>query len=82
MNDAVANLLSYAPHIKREDALLMASHNPARAINAKGKGLVKEGYDADITLLDNQLNVLATYRAGQLARQDPQLTDFYEYTID
>lgn len=82
MNEAVANLRSYAPFVSLEDALLMASHNPARAINANRKGLVKEGYDADITLLDHLLDVQATYRNGKRAYQNPQLTNFYEFVIE
>lgn len=82
MNEAVANLLTFAPQISLKDALLMASYNPARAIGAFRKGLVSEGFDADITLLDDQLNVLATYREGKLARQLPELRDFYEFTVD
>ena len=82
MNEAVANMLAYAPHLSLKDVLLMASYNPARAIDAFGKGLVSEGYDADITLLDGLYNVLATYRSGSMAYQFPGLSDFYEFTID
>ena len=80
MNEAVANVLTFAPNISLADALLMASYNPARAISAFGKGLVSEGYDADITLLDNQYNVLATYRSGRMVYQLPGVADFYELT--
>lgn len=82
MNEAVANLRAYAPNISLKDALLMASDNPARAIQAFGRGLVSEGYNADITLLDTEYNVLATYRGGNRVYQASAPDDFYEFTID
>ncbi len=81
MNEAVANLLAYAPHISRATALLMASYNPARAINEFRKGLVLENYEADITLLDDAYNVLAVYRAGTLIHQGPALMGFTSYQV-
>ena len=53
MNEVVANVLIYAPNITKTKALLMASYNPARAINEFRKGLVLKNYETDITLLDD-----------------------------
>ena len=50
-----------------EQALLAASHHPALSVGLAGKGLLKEGYDADMVLLSDseKLSVLATWRGGQ-----------------
>ena len=46
-------------------AVRMASANPARVLGLDGrKGQVKEGFDADLVLLDDSLNVLRTWVGG------------------
>jgi N-acetylglucosamine-6-phosphate deacetylase len=46
-------------------AVKMASETPARVIGAgERKGRLQEGYDADFLLLDESLNVVATYCGG------------------
>ena len=47
-------------------AVRMAGANPARVLNlADRKGQVREGYDADLLLLDEDLNVLKTWIGGR-----------------
>lgn len=47
-------------------AVRMASANPAQVLNLSGlKGQVKEGMDADLVLLDQDLTVCRTWVAGQ-----------------
>ncbi|HET7767787.1 MAG TPA: N-acetylglucosamine-6-phosphate deacetylase [Chloroflexota bacterium] len=49
------------------DAVRMASTTPAAALGLDDrKGRVREGYDADLVLLDDTLNVTATIAAGEL----------------
>ncbi len=46
-------------------AVRMASANPARVLGLENsKGQIKQGYDADLVLLDKSLNVLQTWIAG------------------
>lgn len=49
-----------------EDVLTMLTKTPARIIGVDGyKGQLKEGYDADILLLDRDLNVAESFVRGQ-----------------
>lgn len=63
MNEAVRNMHNFS-RCPLEEAVLMASHNPAKNLGIKNKGLIKEGYDFDITVLDQDLNVIETYVNG------------------
>ncbi|MET3600573.1 N-acetylglucosamine-6-phosphate deacetylase [Martelella mangrovi] len=47
-----------------EEALRMASLYPADAVNAKNKGRLQEGADADFVLLGEDLSLAATYIGG------------------
>ena len=44
-------------NIPLETALQVATSNPATILKLPGKGFIREGYDADILLLDDQLQV-------------------------
>ena len=47
-------------------AVRMASANPAAVLGLDGrKGQIKPGYDADLTLFDEDLTVRQTWVAGQ-----------------
>ena len=46
------------------DAVRMATMTPARIANITGKGVLRVGFDADICVFDNDINVLATYIKG------------------
>jgi N-acetylglucosamine-6-phosphate deacetylase len=46
-------------------AVRMVSSNPTNVLKLKTKGIIKEGYDADLVLLDKTLNVLSTWIGGK-----------------
>ncbi len=68
MNDAVKNMMTFC-QIPLYDAVYMASTMPAKNLNLSNKGLIKVGYDADLTVLDQDLNVVMTIVAGQIRYQ-------------
>ncbi|XP_022669311.1 N-acetylglucosamine-6-phosphate deacetylase-like [Varroa destructor] len=49
----------------REEALIAASYHPAQVLGLQSKGLLEIGYDADFVILDDDLNVLSTWIAGE-----------------
>lgn len=52
-------------HIPFAKALASCTINPARCLKVDDhKGLIKEDYDADIVVLDNEYNVIQTYCKG------------------
>lgn len=42
-----------------------ATKNPATFLGVENKGILKENYDADITVIDDEYNVLQTYVLGE-----------------
>lgn len=48
------------------DAVKMTSYNQAQEFNLESKGELKAGKDADINILDRELNLEATYSCGRL----------------
>ena len=46
-------------------AVKMASDNPAKVLRLKNKGLIKQGYDADLVIFDKEFNVLKTFINGK-----------------
>ncbi len=66
MDRAVRNAVEMM-NISLKDAVKMASYVPALALGlADRKGAIKLGYDADIVLIDDQLNVKLTMREGEI----------------
>ncbi|MHA1506569.1 MAG: N-acetylglucosamine-6-phosphate deacetylase [Candidatus Asgardarchaeia archaeon] len=65
MNRAVRNMVEHVG-VSFQDALIMATANPARLMSLKGKGAIAPGFDADITIVDKDMNVYATYVRGEL----------------
>lgn len=47
-------------------ALEMVTLTPCKAMMIKGKGCIMEGNDADLVVLDKDLNVIATYLKGEI----------------
>ncbi len=47
-----------------EKVLPLLTENPSRLIGLKGKGAIAPGMDADMVVLDEELNVCATYVGG------------------
>lgn len=60
----VKNLVSWG--VPLADASKMASYNPAKALGIKGKGLIKEGYDADFVVLSDDLSIEDVYISGKV----------------
>lgn len=63
LNNAVYNAVKYLG-VSLPDAVRMASVNPARVAGIKEKGSLKEGYDADIVLFDNDVNIKNVFIKG------------------
>jgi N-acetylglucosamine-6-phosphate deacetylase len=67
MEAAVQNAVRFL-EISVEEAVSMASTNPARLLGLDGrKGAIEAGRDADLLVLDDRLAVQATMVAGEWA---------------
>lgn len=66
MLDGVRNLVSWG--IPIEKVVRMASTNPAQIMGQKNKGLLIPGYDADVVVLDKDLNLIHTIINGQFIK--------------
>ena len=65
LRDAVYNMIYYLD-IPINDAIRMASLSPAKAIGINGhKGSIEIGKDADMILIDKDINVLGTMVMGE-----------------
>jgi N-acetylglucosamine-6-phosphate deacetylase len=65
MDQAVRNMIEFTG-CSLADAINMASRTPARVLGLNRKGRIAEGCDADIVILDKELNVQKTFVAGDL----------------
>jgi N-acetylglucosamine-6-phosphate deacetylase len=67
LGDAVKNILDFTG-CSLEDVIKMASMNPAKQLNIYDrKGSISVGKDADIVILDDNMNVFMTFCRGNLA---------------
>ena len=66
MLDGFRNLVSWG--IPIEKAVRMASTNPAQIMGQKTKGLLIPGHDADVIVLDKDLNLLHTIIDGKFVK--------------
>ncbi|MFV0246714.1 MAG: N-acetylglucosamine-6-phosphate deacetylase [Mycoplasmatales bacterium] len=64
LNNAVKNIIEFTDCTK-EEAFKMASLNPALNLGIKNKGILEEGYDFDVTVLDKDFNVLQVFVNGE-----------------
>lgn len=71
MIDSVRNIVSYGFTI--EQAVRMASTNPARIMRQEHLGLVAPGYDADLVIFNKNLNILYTTIKGNLYHKGKEL---------
>lgn len=55
--------------IPLENALYVATCNPANILKLPGKGYIREGFDADILLLDNDFNVVKLMANGVIVKE-------------
>ena len=58
--------LSVEMGVTLHDAIKMASKTPAEILGISGKGQIKNGYDADLVLLDKDFNVVWTMINGNI----------------
>ena len=65
----LADVVRRAVRDLSEDAVTMATRNPARLLGIK-KGEIKPGYDADLILVDDRMNVRATWVRGELVTSE------------
>lgn len=69
MNDAIKNVMTYTG-CSLEEAVQMASVNPAKQLNVfDRKGSIRVGKDADLTVLDQDWNVVLTMCQGRIVYQ-------------
>ncbi|WP_134702579.1 N-acetylglucosamine-6-phosphate deacetylase [Ammoniphilus sp. YIM 78166] len=69
MKDAAWNMMSYTK-CTLEDVIRMTAENPARQLGFwNRKGSLRVGKDADLVVLDEQMNVRMTFCRGTLAYQ-------------
>jgi N-acetylglucosamine-6-phosphate deacetylase len=66
MLDGFRNLVSWG--IPIEKAVRLASVNPAQIMKQKNKGLLVPDYDADVIVLDKDLNLIYTILSGQIIK--------------
>ncbi len=67
MLDGFRNLL--AGGVSTEDAVRMASVNPARIMRQSGLGMLVPGYAADLNIMDKNFNLVDTMVSGKFIRE-------------
>ena len=55
--------------IPEEDAVKMASENPAKMMGLN-KGKIESGYDADLIIVDGEFNLKYVVRGGDIIARD------------
>ena len=66
MDLSVKSMLKHTG-IPLNEAIIMASYNPAKILNLEGKkGSIEVGKDADIAAIDEELNVFSTMVEGKI----------------
>jgi N-acetylglucosamine-6-phosphate deacetylase len=71
LDQALRNMLRYT-HVSLQEAVAMLTLNPARSAGASAyKGKLSVGYDADLLVLDRELNLQATICRGKVAYATP-----------
>lgn len=61
----VRNMITMA-EVPVEDAVIMATKTPADILRIKNKGDVLPGYDADVIVFDENINIYANFTGGNL----------------
>lgn len=64
----VRNMINMAD-VSLCDAVKMASLTPARIVGLDSKGRIEPGYDADVTIFDDDINVCCTIVGGKVVYQ-------------
>lgn len=73
MIDGIKNLVSFGLTI--DQAVQMASTNPANIMRQEHLGLIAPGYDADLVVLDHQLNNIYTIVKGEFFKEGIKLCE-------
>ena len=67
MLDGFRNLIEYG--VQPEDAVRMASANPARIMKQSDRGMIVPGYAADLNIMDKNFNLVDTMIGGKFVRE-------------
>ncbi len=67
MHDGFCNLIACG--VSPEDAVRMASANPARIMRQSGRGMLIPGYAADLNITDKNFNLVDTMVGGKFVRE-------------
>ena len=79
LHNTIKGLVEYE-QMPLEDAITIATKNPAKALGLEGKkGCLTPGADADILLLDEELNIDTTIALGRLLLQNGQMQVFCNF---
>ena len=79
LHNTIKGLVEYE-QMALEDAITIATKNPAKALGLEGKkGCLTPGADADILLLDEELNIDTTIALGRLLLQNGQMQVFCNF---
>lgn len=68
-SDAFKNVIRFTD-CSIASAVKMTSTNQAVEFNLKGKGFLENGYDSDLNVFDNHLDLMATYSYGKLVNKN------------
>jgi N-acetylglucosamine-6-phosphate deacetylase len=73
MDQALRNAIKWLD-ISLPDAIKMVSTNPAKVIGVDNcKGKLQVGYDADLVILDQDLNIMQTWIGGEIVYQSKKV---------
>lgn len=64
-----------------EKAIRLITSNPARNLKLKGKGRLEMGYDADLCLLDRELNLTDVIARGEVVMENGQIIKKGRYEV-
>ena len=79
LHNTIKGLVEYE-QLPLEDAITIATKNPAKALGLEGKkGCLAPGADADILLLDENLNIDTTIALGRLLLQGGKMQVFCNF---
>ena len=65
MCDRLIRTMTNMAQVPLEDAVYMASKTPAEIFGIKNKGDILVGYDADIIIFDEDINIFANFVGGK-----------------
>lgn len=74
MLDGFRNLIEYG--VQPEDAVRMASANPARIMKQSDRGMIVPGYAADLNIMDKNFNLVDTMIGGKFVREKKHESDY------